>query len=58
MLLLRILFAVFVICCLVFLVLGFIASDAVLFIIALLFAAASGLVVWEAKQRFHSLFHS
>lgn len=58
MLLLRILFAVFAICCLIFLVLGFMSSDAVLFVIALLFAAASGLVAWEAKQRFHSIFHS
>ncbi|MBJ9984179.1 hypothetical protein IAE19_01820 [Acinetobacter sp. S40] len=58
MILLRILFGAFAICCLIFLVLGLIASDGVLFVIALLFAAASGLVAWEAKQRFHSLFHS
>jgi hypothetical protein len=36
MLLLRLLFAVFAICCLIFLVLGFMASDAVLFVIAYL----------------------
>ncbi len=58
MLLLRVLFAVFAICCLIFLILGFIASDAVLFVIAILFAVASVLVAWEAKQRFHSIFHS
>ncbi len=58
MLLLRLLFAVFAICCLIFLVLGFMASDAVLFVIAVLFAVASILIALETKQRFHSLFHS
>ena len=58
MLLLRVLFALFAICCAIFLVLGIIASDAVLFVIAILFAVASALVAWEAKQRFHSIFHS
>ena len=58
LILLRLLFTVFAICCLIFLVLGFMASDAVLFVIAVLFAVASILIALEAKQRFHSLFHS
>lgn len=58
MLLLRIFFALFAICSLVFLVFSIFALDAVLFVIAVLFAAASGLVALEAKQRFHSIFHS
>lgn len=58
MLLFRVLFAVFIAAFLIFLVLGIMSMDVTLFVVAVLFAIASGLVVWEGKQRFHSIFRS